>query len=69
MGEAKRRKLLGLSPRVSASLNPNKDKDRLSYLLLITKRKLSNYPYLPVATMALGLFLLLVDSTQFNKAS
>ena len=57
MGEAKRRKDLGLSPRK----NPNVQSDRLISWIPITKKQLSRYPYLPVVTMALGLFFILVD--------
>tara|TARA_Y100001933_G_scaffold245395_1_gene276144 strand:+ start:163 stop:360 length:198 start_codon:yes stop_codon:yes gene_type:complete len=64
MGEAKRRKKLGLPPRHDVKLIKNSDK-YVSWLPL-TKTQMSKYPYAPVATMAIGLFLLLVDWTKFN---
>ena len=66
MGEAKRRKDLGLSPRVK-SLKDIEIKDRYITWLPLTKTQMSKYPYAPVATMALGLILLLVDWTSFNS--
>ena len=68
MGEAKRRKDLGLSPRVK-SLKDIEIKDRYITWLPLTKTQMSKYPYAPVATMALGLILLLVDWTSFNSGS
>ena len=66
MGEAKRRKDLGLSPRVK-SLKDIEIKDRYITWLPLTKTQMSKYPYAPVATMALGLILLLVDWSGFNN--
>ncbi len=69
MGEAKRRKELGLSPRKLNNVNSGRSADRVLSWLPFTKNQLSRYPYLPVVTMALGLFFLLVDWTKFNTAS
>tara|TARA_Y100000589_G_C26816329_1_gene492000 strand:+ start:103 stop:309 length:207 start_codon:yes stop_codon:yes gene_type:complete len=68
MGEAKRRKDLGLSPRVK-SLKDIEIKDRYITWLPLTKTQMSKYPYAPVATMALGLILLLVDWSGFNNVN
>ena len=68
MGEAKRRKDLGLSPRVK-SLKDIEMKDRFITWLPLTKTQMSKYPYAPVATMALGLILLLVDWSGFNNVN
>ena len=67
MGEAKRRKKLGLSPRYE--MKTIKDSDKYLSWLPLTKNQMSKYPYAPVATMAIGLFLLLVDWTKFNISS
>ena len=64
MGEAKRRKRLGIQPRLK---NKQKDKsERLISWLPITKTQLSKYPYAAPVTMAIGLILLLVDWTNLN---
>ena len=64
MGEAKRRKDLGIPPRLK---NNQKDKsERLITWLPITKNQLSKYPYAAPVTMAIGLILLLVDWTNIN---
>ena len=69
MGEAKRRKELGLPPRISFDPDYNTRKDKIISWLPVTRTQLSRYPYLPVVTMALGLILLLVDWTSFNASS
>jgi len=61
MGEAKRRKDLGLKPKSMLIKNFNKISDRYISWLPITKNQMSKYPYLPVASMALGLILILID--------
>ena len=66
MGEAKRRKELGIPPR-DKKLKDTKVEDRYIPWLPLTKTQMSKYPYAPVATMALGLILLLVDWTSFNS--
>jgi len=59
MGEAKRRKDLGIPPRLKKS---QKDQsERLISWLPITKKQISKYPYAAPVTMAIGLILLLVD--------
>ena len=64
MGEAKRRKDLGIPPRLKKI---QKDQsERLISWLPITKKQLSKYPYAAPVTMAIGLILLLVDWTNFN---
>jgi len=59
MGEAKRRKKLGLPSR-QKRLEINKS-DRYSSWLPITKSRLKKYPYMGVATMALGAIIFLVS--------
>ena len=68
MGEAKRRKILGIPPR-EKKLKGTTDKDRYISWLPLTKTQMSKYPYAPVATMAIGLFFLLVDWTSLNSGS
>ena len=68
MGEAKRRKKLGIPPRERKKIDTT-IKDRFIPWLPITKSQISKYPYAPVATMAIGLILLLVDWTSFNTGS
>ncbi len=64
MGEAKRRKDLGIQPRIKKI---QKDQsERLISWLPITKKQLSKYPYAAPVTMAIGLILLLVDWTNLN---
>ena len=64
MGEAKRRKDLGMPPRVK---NIKKvQSERLISWLPISKKQLSKYPYAAPITMAIGLILLLVDWTSLN---
>ena len=67
MGEAKRRKELGIPPRERKYKNID-NKDRYITWLPLTKLQMSKYPYAPVVTMALGLILLLVDWTSFNSS-
>ncbi len=59
MGEAKRREELGLPPR-QKKVELNKS-DRYSSWLSITKSRINKYPYMGVATMALGAIILLVS--------
>tara|TARA_Y100000589_G_scaffold331749_1_gene386808 strand:- start:572 stop:778 length:207 start_codon:yes stop_codon:yes gene_type:complete len=66
MGEAKRRKKLGLPPR-NKYLNDFENKDRYITWFPLTKTQMSKYPYAPVATMAIGLIFLLVDWQSFNS--
>lgn len=68
MGEAKRRKELGIPPRDKKLKDATED-DRYIPWIPLTKTQMSKYPYAPVATMALGLILLLVDWTSFNSGS
>ena len=64
MGEAKRRKDLGIPPRPKKI---QKDQsERIISWLPVTKRQLSKYPYAAPVTMAIGLILLLVDWTNLN---
>ena len=67
MGEAKRRKDLGLSPRLK--INQRDQSERLISWLPITKKQISKYPYAAPVTMAIGLILLLVDWTNLNVGS
>ena len=64
MGEAKRRKDLGIPPRLKK--NQKNQSERLISWLPITKKQLSKYPYAAPVTMAIGLILLLVDWTNLN---
>ena len=64
MGEAKRRKNLGITPRLKK--NQNDKSERLISWLPITKKQISKYPYAAPVTMAIGLILLLVDWTNVN---
>ena len=59
MGEAKRREELGLSPR-QKKIEQNKS-DRYFSWLPIIKSKIKRYPYMGVATMALGAIIFLVS--------
>jgi len=64
MGEAKRRKDLGIPPRLKKI---QKDQsERFISWLPISKKQLSKYPYAAPVTMAIGLILLLVDWTNLN---
>ena len=70
MGEAKRRERLGLPPR-KKEVDINKS-DRYSSWLPITKSRIKKYPYIGVATMALGAIIFLVSGgansiTQLNS--
>tara|TARA_B100001989_G_C24160242_1_gene279267 strand:- start:169 stop:369 length:201 start_codon:yes stop_codon:yes gene_type:complete len=59
MGEAKRREELGLPPRKKKiELNQY---DRYFSWLPITKTTIKKYPYMGVATMALGAIIFLVS--------
>ena len=59
MGEAKRREELGLPPRhKKIELN---NSDRYLSWLPITKSRIKKYPYMGVATMALGAIIFLVS--------
>ena len=68
MGEAKRRKKLGIPPR-EKTFKLASTRDRYIPWLPLTKTQMSKYPYAPVATMAIGLILLLVDWTNINSGS
>ena len=59
MGEAKRREELGLPPR-KKFFELNKS-DRYLSRLPITKSTIKKYPYMGVATMALGAIIFLVS--------
>ena len=64
MGEAKRRKDLGIPPRLK--INHVDSSERIISWLPITKKQISKYPYAAPVTMAIGLILLLVDWTNLN---
>jgi len=59
MGEAKRRDKLGLPPR-QKQFEINKS-DRYISWLPISKSRINKYPYMGVATMALGAIIFLVS--------
>ena len=65
MGEAKRRQELGIPPRKKID---KKNSDRYISWLPITKTTIKKYPYVGVATMALGAIIFLV-SGGFNTIS
>ena len=67
MGEAKRRKDLGISPREKKIIDIKKSDSYISFLP-ITKTTIKNYPYMGVITMALGAIIFLV-SGGFNTIS
>jgi len=58
MGEAKRREELGLPPREKNEFNKS---DRYLSWVRITKSIIKKYPYMGVATMALGAIIFLVS--------
>ena len=64
MGEAKRRKELGIPPRVKKSQKVQTE--RLFSWLPISKKQMSKYPYAAPVTMAIGLILLLVDWSNYK---
>tara|TARA_B100000212_G_scaffold339671_1_gene318571 strand:- start:940 stop:1143 length:204 start_codon:yes stop_codon:yes gene_type:complete len=64
MGEAKRRKDLGISPRTEKKQKVQTE--RFFSWLPIIKKQISKYPYAAPVTMAIGLILLLVDWTNLN---
>ena len=64
MGEAKRRRDLGIPPRLKKIQRDQSE--RVIKWLPITKKQLSKYPYAAPVTMAIGLILLLVDWTKLN---
>jgi len=67
MGEAKRRKDLGIQPRLKKI---KKDQtDRTFSWLPISKKQISKYPYAAPVTMAIGMILLLVDWANLNIGS
>ena len=59
MGEAKRRKELGLTNKKKLVLNDKSD--RFLSWLPITKSTIKKYPYMGIATMALGTIIFLVS--------
>ena len=65
MGEAKRRQVLGITPRKKIDI---KESDSYFPWLPITKTRIKKYPYMGVATMALGAIIFLV-SGGFNTIS
>ena len=66
MGEAKRREELGIPPR--GNFRDIKKSDRYISWLPVTKTTIKKYPYVGVATMALGAIIFLV-SGGFNTIS
>ena len=59
MGEAKRRLELGISPR-KKTIDLEKSDSFISWLPII-KTRIKKYPYMGVATMALGAIIFLVS--------
>ena len=66
MGEAKRRKELGISPR--KSIEDLEKADRFASWFPIAKSRIKKYPYMGVVTMSLGVIIFLV-SGGFNTIS
>ena len=66
MGEAKRRQELGIPPR--KKIIDIEKSDRFISWLPINKSRIKKYPYMGVATMALGAIIFLV-SGGFNTTS
>ena len=64
MGEAKRREELGLPPR-EKKIQEDKS-DRYFSWIPITKSRIKKYPYMGVATMALGVIVFLVSGGANN---
>tara|TARA_Y100000589_G_C26953729_1_gene547577 strand:- start:343 stop:540 length:198 start_codon:yes stop_codon:yes gene_type:complete len=64
MGEAKRRKDLGIQPR--AKKYKQEQSERLISWIPISKKLISRYPYAAPVTMAIGLILLLIDWNSFK---
>tara|TARA_Y100001978_G_C23445999_1_gene315364 strand:- start:178 stop:384 length:207 start_codon:yes stop_codon:yes gene_type:complete len=64
MGEARRRKVLGIPPRLK-KIQRNESEKLISWLP-ISKKQFSKYPYAAPVTMAIGLILLLVDWSSLN---
>ena len=58
MGEARRREELGLSPRKKIEL---KKSDRYFSWFPMNKSIIRKYPYMGIATMALGMIIFLVS--------
>ena len=58
MGEAKRREQLDLPPRKKIEIDKS---DRYFSWIPITKSRIKKYPYMGVATMALGAIIFLVS--------
>ena len=59
MGEAKRRKELGLPPKASKQKKVSREERLFSWSPWPTKYQMSRYPYAPIVTMALGLIFLI----------
>ena len=59
MGEAKRRKELGLPPKASIKKKVSREERLFYWSAWPTKYQMSRYPYAPIVTMALGLIFLI----------
>ena len=59
MGEAKRRKQLGLPPKSLNQKKISREEKLFSWSPWPTKYQISRYPYAPVVSMALGLIFLM----------
>tara|TARA_Y100001933_G_C18584243_1_gene391063 strand:+ start:74 stop:274 length:201 start_codon:yes stop_codon:yes gene_type:complete len=60
MGEAKRRKELGLPPKSSNLTKISREERLFFWTPWPTKYQMSRYPYAPIVTMALGLIFLML---------
>ena len=59
MGEAKRRKDLGLPPKALKEKKVSREERLFSWSPCPIKYQMSRYPYAPIVTMALGLIFLI----------
>jgi len=60
MGEAKRRKDLGLPPKALKEKKVSREERLFSWSPWPTKYQMSRYPCAPIVTMALGLIFLIL---------
>ena len=66
MGEAKRRKELGLPPKSLKQKKISREDRLFSWLPWPTKYQMSRYPYAPIVTMALD-FIFLIRGFELNS--
>ena len=66
MGEAKRRKEIGLHPKASKQKKVSREERLFSWSPWPTKYQMSRYPYAAIVTMALG-FIFLIWGFELNS--